>query len=140
MAHADLLVLPSVYEELGTVLLEAVQAGLPVVASRTGGIPDVIEDGANGLLVPPGEPEAFARAIDRLLADRDLARRLSEEAKERGKDYDWEVLAERVLAVYRGVTAAAWRRSTQRRRKSPGRQHRADEEIESNIRAREASG
>jgi glycogen synthase len=140
MAHADVLVLPSLYEELGTVLLEAVQAGLPVVASRTGGIPDVIEDGANGLLVPPGEPEAFARAIDRLLADRDLARRLSEEAKERGKDYDWEVLAERVLAVYRGVTAAAWRRSTQRRRKSPGRQHRADEEIESNIRAREASG
>jgi glycosyltransferase involved in cell wall biosynthesis len=105
MAHADLLVLPSVYEELGTVLLEAVQAGLPVVASRTGGIPDVIEDGANGLLVPPGEPEAFARAIDRLLADRDLARRLSEGAQERVKDYDWEVLAERVLSVYQGVTA-----------------------------------
>jgi phosphatidylinositol alpha-mannosyltransferase len=54
--------------------------------------------------VPPGEPEAFARAIDRLLADRDLARRLSEEAKERGKDYDWEVLAERILRVYQGVT------------------------------------
>src|SRR5215217_1471607 len=104
-AHADLLVLPSLYEELGTVLLEAMQAALPIVASRTGGIPDVIENGVNGLLVPPGDPEAFARAIDRLLADRDLARRLSEEAKERGKDYDWEVLAERVLAVYRGVTA-----------------------------------
>src|SRR5215213_8883123 len=140
LAHPDLLVLPSLYEELGTVLLEALQTALPIVASKTGGIPDVIEDGVNGMLVPPGEPEAFARAIDRLLADRDLARRLSEEAKERGKDYDWEVLAERVLAVYRGVTAAAWRRSTQRRRKSPGRQHRADEEIESNIRAREASG
>jgi glycogen synthase len=105
MAHADVLVLPSLYEELGTVLLEAMQAGLPIVASKTGGIPDVIEDGVNGMLVPPGDPGALARAIDRLLADRDLACRLSEGAKERGKDYDWEMLAERVLAVYRGVTA-----------------------------------
>jgi glycogen synthase len=105
LAHADLLVLPSVYEELGTVLLEAMQAGLPVVASKTSGIPDVIEDGVNGMLVPPGDPGALARAIDRLLADRHLACRLSEGAQERAKDYDWEMLADRVLAVYRGVTA-----------------------------------
>jgi glycogen(starch) synthase len=85
LAHADLLALPSLYEELGTVLLEAMQAGLPVVASKTGGIPDVIEDGVNGMLVPPGDPEALARAIDRLLADRDLARRLSEGTRQRGK-------------------------------------------------------
>jgi glycogen synthase len=98
------LVLPSVYEELGTVLLEAMWAGLPIVASRTGGIPDVIEDGVNGLLVPPGEPEALASVIDRVLADRALAYRLSEGAQKRGKDYDWEVLAGRVLQVYRGVT------------------------------------
>lgn len=105
LAHADLLVLPSLYEELGTVLLEAMQAGLPIVASKTGGIPDVIEDGVNGMLVPPGDPEALAHAIGRLLTDRDLARQLSEAAQERSKDYDWEVLAERVLAVYHGVTA-----------------------------------
>jgi glycogen synthase len=105
LAHADLLVLSSLYEELGTVLLEAMQAALPIVASKTGGILGVIEDGVTGLLVPPGDPEAFARAIDRLLADRDLACRLSEATQEQGKDYDWEVLAERVLAVYRGVTA-----------------------------------
>ena len=104
-AHADLLVLPSLYEELGTVLLEAMQAALPIVASKTGGIPDVIENGVNGMLVPPGDPEALARAIDCLLADRKLACRLSEGAQERAKDYDWEVLAERVLRVYRGVTA-----------------------------------
>lgn len=105
LAHADLLVLPSIYAELGTVLLEAMQAALPIVASKTGGIPDVIEDGVNGLLLPPGEPEALAHAIDRLLADLDLARRLSEGAQERAKDYDWEVLAERVLRVYQGVSA-----------------------------------
>ena len=106
LTHADLLVRPSLYEELGTVLLEAMQAGLPIVASKTGGIPDVIEDGVNGILVPPGNPEALARAVDRLLADRELAFRLSEGTRQRGKDYDWEVLAKRVLAVYRGVTAA----------------------------------
>src|SRR5215213_6978631 len=106
MSHADLLVLPSLYEELGTVLLEAMQAGLPIVASKTGGIPDVIENGVNGLLVPPGDPEALARAVNRLLADRGLARRLSEGAQQRGKDYDWEVLAGSVLAVYQGVTAS----------------------------------
>jgi glycogen synthase len=105
MSHADLLVLPSLYEELGTVLLEAMQVGLPVVASKTGGIPDVIEDGVNGLLVPPSEPEALAHAINRLLADLKLARRLSEGAHERAKEYDWEVLAERVLRVYQGVAA-----------------------------------
>jgi glycogen synthase len=106
LAHADLLVLPSLYEELGTVLLEAMQVGLPIVASGTGGIPDVIEDGINGMLVPPGEPEALAHAINHLLADRDFARRLSEGAQERAKDYDWEVLAERVLRVYQDVTAS----------------------------------
>jgi len=105
MAHADVLVLPSLYEELGTVLLEAMQAALPIVASKTGGIPDVIEDGVNGLLVPPGDPEALARAIDRIFSDGDLARRLSEGAQQRGKDYDWEVLAEHVLRVYQGLTA-----------------------------------
>jgi glycosyltransferase involved in cell wall biosynthesis len=105
MANADLLVLPSVYEELGTVLLEAMWAGLPIVASRTGGIPDVIEDGVNGLLVPPGDPEALASAIDCVLADRAFAYRLSEGTQARAKDYDWEVLAGCVLQVYRGVTA-----------------------------------
>jgi glycogen(starch) synthase len=106
LSHADLLVLPSLYEELGTVLLEAMWVGLPIVASRTGGIPDVIDDGVNGLLVPPEQPEVLAGAIDRVLQSPDLARRLGEAARKRGKEYDWESLAERVLEIYQGVTAS----------------------------------
>ena len=105
LTHADLLVLPSHYEELGTILLEAMWVGVPIVASRTGGIPDIIDDGVNGLLVVPGDPEVLARAIDRLLADSELARRLGKAARERAKDYDWGVLAERVFAIYRDVLA-----------------------------------
>jgi glycosyltransferase involved in cell wall biosynthesis len=105
LSHADLLVLPSLYEELGTILLEAMWMGVPIVASRTGGIPDIIDDGVNGLLVVPGDPEELARAIDRLLADPDLARRLGEAARERAMDYDWGVLAERVLTIYRSLIA-----------------------------------
>ena len=105
LQHADLLVLPSVYEELGSVLLEAMQAGLPVVATRTGGIPDVVTDGVTGLLVPPSDPAALGRAIDRVLGSPELARRLADAGRERAKGYDWNALAGRVLDVYRAVLA-----------------------------------
>jgi glycogen(starch) synthase len=105
LTHADLLVLPSLYEELGTILLEAMWVGIPIVASRTGGIPDTIDDGVNGLLVAPGDPEVLADVIDRLLADSILARRLGEVARERARDYDWDVLAGRVLVIYRSLVA-----------------------------------
>ena len=78
--------------------------GLAVVASRTGGIPDVITNEVDGLLVPPGKPEALAVAIDRVLRSPVLAQRLGEAARERAKDYDWDALAERVLEIYRGIT------------------------------------
>ncbi|MDQ3891212.1 MAG: glycosyltransferase, partial [Actinomycetota bacterium] len=73
LAHADVLALPSAYEELGSVLLEAMWAGVPVVAARTGGVPDAVADGATGLLVPPRDPRALADALARVLADRRLA-------------------------------------------------------------------
>ena len=105
LAHADVLAVPSRYEDLGSVLVEAMYARLPVVASRTGGIPDVLAEGATGLLVPPEDPEALAAALDRLLRDRALAARLAERGRERADDYDWERLAEQVLAVYERVLA-----------------------------------
>ena len=66
--HAELVVLPSRYEERGRVLLEAMAEGRPVVATRTGGIPDTVHHGENGLLVAPGDVDGLAEAIDRLSA------------------------------------------------------------------------
>ncbi|MFQ5766358.1 MAG: glycosyltransferase family 4 protein [Acidobacteriota bacterium] len=77
----DLLVLPSYTEGFPQVIFEAQMRGLPVVATAVGGIPGVIESGRNGLLVPPGDPQALADAMQRILADPALARRLAEEAQ-----------------------------------------------------------
>ena len=73
LRHADLVVVPSWYEERGRVLLEAMAVGTPVVATRTGGIPATVQDGLTGLLVPPRDPGRLAAAIDRVLGDDGLA-------------------------------------------------------------------
>jgi glycosyltransferase involved in cell wall biosynthesis len=70
------LVLASRSEGLPRVILEAVARGRAVIGTRVGGIPDVIEDGVNGLLVPPDDPQALAAAIERIFSDRELAERL----------------------------------------------------------------
>jgi glycosyltransferase involved in cell wall biosynthesis len=103
LASLDVLVLPSAYEEMGSVLTEAMASGLPVVASDVGGIPEVVRDGHTGLLVPPGDVDALAAALDRLAADADLRARLSAGARARAADYAWPRLAARVAAVYARV-------------------------------------
>jgi glycosyltransferase involved in cell wall biosynthesis len=99
LQHADVLCLPSRYEELGSVLLEAMRAGLPIVASRTGGIPDAVGPAAR--LVRPEDVLGFAAAIDALLADRAEAGRLAALGADRVAACDWSQLARRVLQVYR---------------------------------------
>jgi glycosyltransferase involved in cell wall biosynthesis len=104
LAHADVAVLPSVFEELGTAMLEALHLGLPFVASRVGGIPEVVRDGESALLVEPGDPAALAGALGRVLADPALAARLGAAGRARAADFLWPVLSDRVLDVYRAVT------------------------------------
>jgi glycogen synthase len=107
LEHADVLVLPSEYEELGSVLVEAMQAGLPIVATRVGGIPDLVDDGVTGRLVARSDAAALAGAIDDLVADPALARRLGEEGRRRAAGYAWDSLADRVLGLYRSLLPPA---------------------------------
>ena len=84
LAALSVSVLPSLgLEGLSNSLLESLAAGLPVVATRVGGTPEIIEDGVNGLLVPPADPEALAGAICRLLKDRGLAGMLGQVGRQR---------------------------------------------------------
>jgi glycogen(starch) synthase len=106
---ADVLVMPSRYEELGTALLEAMQCGLPVVATRTGGIPDVVGHEVTGLLVRPGDVAGFAAAIDRLVGDAALRSRFGEAGRARAADYRWDGLAGHVLDVYRAALGGTTR-------------------------------
>jgi glycosyltransferase involved in cell wall biosynthesis len=116
LASADLLVLPSRYEELGTVLVEAMHAGLPVVASRVGGIPEAVEHGVSGLLVAPGDVGELAGAIDAVLSDPALAGRLAAGARANAPGHDLEAVADAVLALYASL---AVQRSPMRPRAMP---------------------
>ena len=106
---ADVFVLPSRYEELGSVLLEAMACGLPIVATRTGGVPSVITDGVAGLLVPPGQPDPMAAALRQVLDDDRLADRLRAGARAASQRYSWDALAARVHDVYLSVVDEARR-------------------------------
>ena len=124
LASADVLVLPSAYEELGTVLIEAMHAGVPVVASRVGGIPDVVEDGATGLLVAPGDAAELADAVDRVLGDEALGRRLSGGAALRAPEHDLHRVAADVHAMYGELADRRGRRRPGSGRDGPGRDGR----------------
>jgi sugar transferase (PEP-CTERM/EpsH1 system associated) len=83
LAALDILVLPSLWEGLPNVVLEAMAAGLPVVATAVGGTPELVVEGETGLLVPPRDPATLAEAIVTLLTDPELARRLGENGRQR---------------------------------------------------------
>jgi glycosyltransferase involved in cell wall biosynthesis len=100
----DVFVMSSVTEGLGTSLLDAMACGKPVVATMAGGIPEVVEDGLTGLLVPTRDPEAMARAIVRLLNDAGLRRQMGEAAVLRARErFSVERMVLDTLRVYQRV-------------------------------------
>jgi glycosyltransferase involved in cell wall biosynthesis len=107
MDASRLLVLPSRAEGMGRVLVEAACRGRPLVGANRGGIPDIVEDGVNGLLVDPDDTEALAAALVRLLSDRAEAQRLGDAARRTGEEWSAspERYAERLLALVRDVLA-----------------------------------
>lgn len=98
---ADVFVLSSYTEGLSHVLLESLSVGTPAVATAVGGNPEVLTDGVNGLLVPPGSPTDLAAAIRRLLHDPELNARLTAGALRRGEDFSWSRTVERTEALLR---------------------------------------
>ncbi|MET0740044.1 MAG: glycogen synthase [Candidatus Nanopelagicales bacterium] len=110
MSHATVFVVPSVYEPLGIVNLEAMACGTAVVASDVGGIPEVVDDKTTGFLVhyDESEPEQFeaglAERVNRLLADPALAQRMGAAGRERAvRDFSWATVAQETVAVYSSV-------------------------------------
>ncbi|NJN67509.1 MAG: glycosyltransferase family 4 protein [Chloroflexaceae bacterium] len=110
LAAADVFALPIVQDRgvdgLPNTLLEAMGAGRAIVASRVAGVPDVLEDGRHGLMVPERDPAALAGAIARLLDDRALAERLGRAARQRIEtELTWDRTAARFEQVYEAVTS-----------------------------------
>jgi glycosyltransferase involved in cell wall biosynthesis len=101
LADAELFCLPSASEGTPSTVLEAMAAGLPVLASRAGGIPELVEDGVTGTLVPAGDEPALAEALFILCRDADLRRRLGQAGRERYRaGFTPEALLPRYVAVY----------------------------------------
>jgi glycosyltransferase involved in cell wall biosynthesis len=89
---ADASVLASAWENFPHTVVEALAVGCPVIATAVGGVPEVVRDGENGLLVPPGDPAALAAAIERFFSDGDLRARLTEAAPRSVERYSEDVV------------------------------------------------
>jgi len=106
LAGADAFVLPSLHEGLPVALMEATSVGLPIVASSVGGVPQVLEDGVDALLVPPGEPGSLVDAMKRLASDPELRERLGRQAKLRSSMFDIAEAGRAVGDIYLRVARA----------------------------------
>ncbi|OQQ19438.1 glycosyl transferase family 1 [Streptomyces sp. M41(2017)] len=109
LTHAAVFACPSVYEPLGIVNLEAMACGTAVVASRVGGIPEVVEDGGTGLLVPLDDDfeAGLTTALDSVLAEPETARRMGEAGRRRAvEEFGWDAVARRTVQLYEEVLKA----------------------------------
>ena len=102
IAACDVFVLPSLREGLGSVMLDALRFGVPVVASRTGGIPEVVTEDC-GVLVPPGDAAALAAALERLARDPALLERLGRGAQERADEFEPVKMAKKYMDLYESL-------------------------------------
>jgi len=102
--NADIFALPSHSESCAMALLEAMACGLPVVATRIGGTTEHMEDGMNGFLVPPRDPRALAKALERLVRNPDLRRTMGRlNANKIRQSYTWDAVAEAYLGTYEEI-------------------------------------
>lgn len=101
---ASIFVCPSLRETFPLVIMEAMACGVPVVASNVGGIPEIIEDGITGILVPTNFPEKMASTLEMLLSDRVLREKIGQRGRELVvRKYSWKVIAKEMSRIYEGV-------------------------------------
>lgn len=94
----------SYYESFGIPVAEAMACGLPVIAARAGGVPEIVEDGLSGLLVEPGDSDALAAAVTKLLENEDLRDSLARAGRERVRErFNWDSIAGELAEFYRGM-------------------------------------
>lgn len=105
MGRSMCLVLPSLVESFGMVVLEAMASETPVVATHVGGIPEVVRHGFNGLLVPPGDSISMADAIERIVCDPKFGRSLARQGRKTAREFSWDKVATRTLEVYHEVAS-----------------------------------
>jgi len=106
LSHATVFACPSLYEPLGIVNLEAMACGTAVVASRVGGIPEVVSDGETGLLVPPDDPAALAAALNALVGDPGRAGAMGAAGRKRAAaEFGWDAIAAQTVALYAELTS-----------------------------------
>lgn len=101
LSMTDVFVHPSKFESFGISILEAMDYGLPVITTATGGIPDLVRDGVNGLTVEPGNSRQIADAMLRLMDDPDLRHSLGAESARRARNFYPDATADRLTAIYR---------------------------------------
>ncbi len=101
MAGSDVFALPSHFEGLPVTLMEATSVGLPIVATAVGEIPRIFADGIDGLIVPPGRSDVFADAVERLVRDASLRKRMSASSLEHSKQFDVSAASRQVEQIYR---------------------------------------
>lgn len=106
LAACDLFIYPSRHEGLGSVLIDAMAFGLPIVATRVGGIPEIVADGENGSLCQPGDIDALERAVLLYHADPDLRRRVAAANRRHAAGFSAAVMADRYIALYRELAGA----------------------------------
>ena len=105
-AEHDIFVFPSLMEGLPSVLLEAMASGMPVITTETCGMPDVVEDGFNGVLIPPADARALEEAVVRLANSEELRSRLGNAARNSMQRFTWERAARQLEALYNRVLEA----------------------------------
>jgi alpha-maltose-1-phosphate synthase len=108
LSHAAVFAIPSLYEPLGIVNLEAMACGTAVVGSRVGGIPEVVEDGVTGLLVSPDDPAALAMALNTVLTEPSLAKSMGQAGRDRAvAEFGWQAVAGQTAALYSELVSDA---------------------------------